>query len=119
MRKLNIVLTAVSLIVAAPAIASGSGGGGGYSGGGGGGYSGGGYSSSPQPSDVYAVTYGKGKKMFTKRIICKTCTYSNGVSDSKTAREVAAKVKAGEFNLKSEERTAVLFYISERFGVRA
>ncbi|MEP3225495.1 MAG: hypothetical protein ABJO01_05930 [Parasphingorhabdus sp.] len=108
MKNLSLVLAAASVIVATPALASGGGGGGGYSGGG---------FSAPQPRNPRLVAYNKGKRAFKKRITCKKCAYSSGVNNGKMAREVAAKVKAGEFKLKPKQRQAVLFYISERYSI--
>jgi hypothetical protein len=118
MKKGGAILAICTAIAfAAPVLASGSGGGGG-----------GGYPSGPsfpnsggasQSGDPYAATYGKGKNMFLKRITCKKCAYPGGVTDSKTAREVAKKVRAGEFDLKADQRQAVLFYMTERYSIRA
>lgn len=108
MKKLGLVLAALSVMVATPAFASG--------GGSGGGYSSGGYGGS-QPRDPRAAAFSKGKKAFKKRITCKKCTYKGGFTDGKTAREVAARVKAGEFNLKADQRQAVLYYMSERYSI--
>ncbi len=109
MKKLSLVLATASVMIAAPALASGGGGGGGYSGGGGFGAS--------QPRDPRKVAYSKGKRAFKKNITCKKCAYKGGFTDGKTAREVAAKVKAGEFNLKAKQRQAVLYYMSERYSI--
>ncbi len=121
MKKFNMVMMAscamASALISAPLLASGSGGGG-YSGGGysGGNIGGGGLESRPVDSATRA--YNKGKKMFAKRITCKKCSYKSGVTDSKTANEVAKKVKAGEFGLKANEQSAVLQYISQRYSIR-
>ena len=119
MSKLKIMLAVTAILASAPVLASGSGGGG-FSGGGGGGggFSGGGDAFSSRPVDAATVAFNKGKKMFAKRITCKNCTYNGGVTDGKTAKEVATKVKSGEFNLKADERTAVLYYISQRYSIR-
>ncbi|GAA0465709.1 hypothetical protein GCM10009096_02930 [Parasphingorhabdus litoris] len=108
MKKLSLFLAAASVMVAAPALASG--------GGGGGGYSGGGFGAS-QPRDPRAAAFSQGKRAFKKRITCKKCEYKGGFTDGKTAREVAARVKAGEFNLKPRQRQAVLYYMSERYSI--
>ena len=108
MKKLGLVLAALSVMVATPAFASG--------GGSGGGYSSGGYGGS-QPRDPRAAEFSKGKKAFKERITCKKCAYKGGFTDGKTAREVAARVKAGEFNLKADQRQAVLYYMSERYSI--
>jgi hypothetical protein len=113
MKKLGLVLAAVSTVIATPAFASGGGSGGGYSGGG----SRGGGSGVSQPRDPRAEAFSKGKNAFQKRITCKKCAYNGGFTDGKTAREVAAKVKAGEFNLKADQRQAVLYYMSERYSI--
>ncbi len=108
MKNLSLLFAAAAVVVSAPAWASGGGGGGGFSGGG---------FSAPQPRNPREVAFSKGKRAFKKRITCKKCEYSGGVNDSKTAREVAAKVKAGEYKLKTRQRQAVLFYISERYSI--
>lgn len=121
MNKLKIMFAITAIVAAAPVLASGSGGGGGgpSGGGGGGGFSGGGGESfSSRPVDAATVAFNKGKKMFAKRITCKNCSYNSGVTDGKTAKEVANKVKAGEFDLKADERTAVLYYLSQRYSIR-
>lgn len=115
MKKLGLVLAATSALAIFPASASGSGSG---SGGGYGGYSGGG-ASTPAQRDPRAEAYSKGQKAFKKRITCKKCAYKGGFTDGKTAREVAEKVKAGEFGLKPPERAAVLFYMAERYSIKS
>lgn len=123
MSKLKIMLAVTAILASAPVLASGSGGGG-YSGGGGGGggAGGGGFSGadafSSRPVDAATLAFNKGKRMFAKRVTCKKCTYNGGVTDGKTAKEVATKVKSGEFDLKADERTAVLYYISQRYSIR-
>lgn len=110
MKKLSLIFAGASLVFAfqAPALASGGSGGGGFSGG---------SLGTSKPRDPYADAYSKGKRAFKKRITCKKCTYSSGVNNSKMAREVAAKVKAGEFKLKPTQRRALLFYLSERYAI--
>lgn len=68
------------------------------------------------PRDPAAEAFSRGKSMFKKRIACKKCAYSEGVEDTPTAQKVAARVRAGEFELKSAEREQVLYYLSRRFG---
>ncbi len=109
MKMLSLSVAALSAMIAAPVLASGGGGGGG-------GYSGGGFGAS-QPRDPRAAAYSKGKRAFKKRITCKKCEYKGGFTDGKTAREVAARVKAGEFDLKAKQRQAVLYYMSERYSI--
>ncbi len=81
----------------------------------GGGYSGGGSYSSTQ-RDPAAEAYARGRSMVKKRIACKTCAYPTGVLDTPTAQKVAARVRAGEFELKAADREQVLYYLSSRFG---
>jgi len=112
MKKLSLVLAAASVMIAVPAVASGGGGGGG-------GFSGGGFGSGgASQRDPRAAAYSKGRKAFRKRITCKKCDHAGGFTDSKTARSVAAKVKAGGYNLKSRDRKAVLYYMSERYSIQ-
>lgn len=68
------------------------------------------------PRDPAAEAYSRGKSMVKKRIACKKCAYPEGVQDTPTAQKAAARVRAGEFELKSAEREQVLFYLSRRFG---
>ncbi len=105
MKKLCLILATASVMVAAPALASG------------GGYSGGDGFGASQPRDPRAAAFSKGKRAFNKRITCKKCEYKGGFTDGKTARAVAARVKAGEFNLKAKQRQAVLYYMSERYSI--
>lgn len=105
MKKLSLILATASVMVTVPALASG-----------GGGFSGGGFGTS-QSRDPRAAAFSKGKRAFKKRITCKKCAYNGGFTDGKTAREVAAKVRAGEFNLKAAQRQAMLYYMSERYSI--
>ena len=107
MKKPSLVLAAIAVAIATPALASG----------GGGGYSSGGYSGGSQTRDPRAAAFSKGKKQFRKSITCKKCAYKGGFTDGKTAREVAAKVKAGAFNLNASQRQSVLYYMAERYSI--
>lgn len=97
-------------VLAQPVVASGSGGGGG------GGFSGGFGGGASVARDPAAEAYSRGKSMVSKRIACKKCAFPEGVKDTPTARDVAARVRAGEFALKPAERDQVLYYLSQRFG---
>lgn len=55
--------------------------------------------------------------MVSRKIGCKKCAYPGGVKDAATARTVAGKVRAGEFDLKDRERELVLLYLTNRFGI--
>ncbi len=105
------VLGLTAVIAAPPAFASGSEGG--Y--GGSRGYGDSDYNRLP-PRDPAAEAYSRGKWMVSKRIACKKCLYPTGVKDTPTAIKIASSVKAGEFDLKPNERQLVLYYLSRRFG---
>ena len=100
------VLVSSATLTAPSALASGTSG----SGGGGGGS----YPSTPR--DPVAEAYSRGKSMVKKRIACKKCAYPDGVQDTPTVQKVAARVRAGEFELKPADREQVLFYLQHRFG---
>jgi hypothetical protein len=109
MRHLTIMslLALTAMLPATAVLASGTAGGG---------YGSGSGSSPSAPSDPAAEAYSRGKSMVSKRIACKKCAYPAGVGDTPTAQKVAARVRAGEFNLKPAEREQVLYYLSRRFG---
>lgn len=107
--KSALCLFALSLTAALqPTLASGTSGGGLGSGSGS-------YQSAPR--DPVAEAYSRGKSMVAKRIACKNCAFAQGIKDTATAQLVAARVRAGEFDLKPEDRGNVLLYLSRRFGV--
>ncbi len=103
------ILAFAALLVAPPALASGTSGGGYGSGSGSGSYP-------ATTRDPAAEAYARGKSMVKKRIACKKCAYPQGVQDTPTAQKVAASVRSGEFALKTAEREQVLYYLAERFG---
>ncbi len=95
-------------ITIAPASAAASGTAGGYSGG---------YDPVVSvPRDPAAEAFSRGKSMLKKRVACKTCAFPGGVQDRATALAAAMRIRAGEFELKTDERNQVLFYLSRRFG---
>ena len=98
-------------VVSMPAAASGSGSG--SRGGFGGGFGSG--SSNPRVSEEDRLIR-RGKAQVRKRITCKKCEYRNRLNQQ-TASEVAQAVRNGEFELKDRDRTAVLYYLRNRFGV--
>lgn len=105
---ITISLLALAAIFTAPlALASGTSGGGSGSGSGS-------YPSAPR--DPAAEAYSRGKSVVKKRIACKKCVYPEGIQDTPTAQKAAARVRAGEFELKPAEREQVLYYLSRRFG---
>lgn len=101
------LLALAAMIALPPAIASGTSGGG-Y--GSGSGY----YPSTPR--DPAAEAYSRGKSMVKKCIACRECAYREGVQDTPTAQKVAARVRAGEFDLMPADREQVLYYLQRRFG---
>ncbi|MDY7098321.1 MAG: hypothetical protein SXU28_09320 [Pseudomonadota bacterium] len=58
----------------------------------------------------------RGKSQVRKRITCKKCDYHKRLND-KTAAEVARLVRTGKFDLKEQDRTAVLYFLRDRYGV--
>lgn len=107
----NLVLSAALLglaITSAPAIASGSGGGGG-------GFGSGSSSSATRVSEADRLS-NRGKSQVRKRITCKKCEYHNKLNQQ-TAPEIAKGVRAGKFKLSEKNRSAVLFYLRQRYGV--
>ena len=109
---LSAALLAMS-VTAMPALASGSGGGGG---GGGGGFGGGGGGAAASRISEEDRLIRRGKSQVRKRITCKKCEYNKKLNKG-TAAEVARGVREGKFDLKSRDRTAVLYYLRSRYGV--
>jgi hypothetical protein len=106
--KIGITLLGSALLLAPiSALASGSGSGGGN------------YPVPSAPRDPYADAYARGKSQFKKRITCKKCEYSQGVHDSVTAGKVAMRVKAGEFQLTEKQRSDVMTFLRQRYGITA
>jgi hypothetical protein len=103
------LLACATMLASLPVVASGTAGGGYGSGSGSGGYP-------STPRDSVADAYSRGQAMVKKRIACKKCAYPNGVLDTPTAQKVAARVRAGEFDLKPADREKVLFYLQRRFA---
>jgi len=58
----------------------------------------------------------RGRSQVRKRITCKKCEYRNKLN-SETASEVAQAVRNGKFGIKEKDRTAVLYYLRQRYGV--
>lgn len=79
--------------------------------------SGGGTFPTLPPRDPAVEAHNRGKSLVSKKIGCKKCAHSGGVKDAATARTVAAQVRAGDFDLKDDERQLVLFYLANRFGI--
>lgn len=97
-------------VAAVPAAASGSGSGsaGGYGGG-----FGSGASSSASEADRLNR---RGRSQVRKHITCKKCEYHDRL-DRNTAADVARAVRNGQFDIKDKDRTAVLYYLRDRYGV--
>lgn len=107
------VITAAMLALAAtstPALASGSGGG--YSGGGG---FGGGSSVQNRVSDQDRLIR-RGRSQVRRHITCRNCDYNDRLNRG-TAAEVAQAVRDGQFEIKDNDRAAVLYYLRDRYGV--
>ncbi len=96
-------------VVSVPAAASGSG-----SRGGGGGFGGSGASAS-RISDADRLIR-RGRSQVRRRITCKECEYRDRLN-SQTAAEVAQAVRNGRFEIRDQDRTAVLAYLRDRYGV--
>ena len=58
----------------------------------------------------------RGRSQVRKHITCKKCEFHDRL-DSNTAAEVAQGVVNGRFKIKEKDRTAVLYYLRERYGV--
>jgi len=96
-------------VTSVPVLASGSGSGSR----GGGGFGSGSSASSASGEDRLLR---RGKSQVRKRITCKKCEYRNRLNNQ-TAAEVAEAVRNGEFELKDRDRTAVLYFLRQRYGV--
>ncbi len=120
--KVKILAAAVAIAVSVPAtplIASGGGGGGG-----GGGFSGGGFGSTGQRAPRAKLTkeqraFQRGQRAYKKAVACKKCAYPRGITATKTANEVVAKIKSGEIKVKSSQKNDLLYYLSQRYRVKA
>jgi len=107
------IITRNFLIALATVLASSSVEASGTSGGGSGGGFGG---TASAPRDPAAEAFSRGKSMLKKRVACKKCAFPGGIQDETTAQEAATRIRAGEFDLKADEREQVLLYLSRRFG---
>lgn len=58
----------------------------------------------------------RGRSQTRRHITCSKCDYHDRLDDS-TAAEVAQAVRSGRFDLKDEDRVAVLLYLRDRYGV--
>lgn len=115
MRGFVVSAAVLSMVLAsAPALASGSG-----SGGGGGGFGGGFDSvrgnSLPRVSPEQRLL-NRGRSQVRKRITCKKCEYHRNLNQQ-TASEVAQAVRSGKFDIKEKNRSAVLLFLRQRYGV--
>ncbi|MEM1052550.1 MAG: hypothetical protein AAGI28_10690 [Pseudomonadota bacterium] len=104
------LISALGLALAAtsvPADASGSGSGsrGGF----------GGFSGNSGVSEAERLQR-RGRSQVRKHITCRKCEYHDRL-DNNTAAEVARAVRNGRFDIKERDRTAVLFYLRDRYGV--
>ncbi len=111
--KIALISAAVAAMAftAVPAEASGSGSG---SRGGIGGYGGGGASASRISEEARLVR--RGRSQVRRRITCSKCEYHDRL-DNSTAAEVAQAVRSGRFELRDDDRVAVLYYLRDRYGV--
>lgn len=99
--------------VSTPADASGSGSGsrGGFGGGG----FGSGSNASSSSSNAERL-YRRGRSQVRRHITCRNCEYHDRL-DRNTAAEVASAVREGKFEIREDDRTAVLYYLRDRYGV--
>lgn len=58
----------------------------------------------------------RGRSQVRRHITCKKCDYHDRLN-RETAAEVAQGVIEGRFNIKEKHRTAVLYYLRQRYGV--
>jgi len=108
MRIIALTAVAVALVgLAAPSYASGS------SGSGRGGGSFGGAVPSQQDRQLQRLLR-HGRSQVRKHITCKECDFHRRLNKD-TAREVAQNVANGQYNIAQEDRTAVLFYLRDRY----
>lgn len=109
------LISALGMALAAtsvPADASGSGSRGGFGGGGG---FGSGSTVNKQVSEAERLVR-RGRSQVRKHITCRKCDYHDRLNDE-TAAEVAQAVRSGSFDIKQRDRTAVLYYLRDRYGV--
>lgn len=109
--KTAIIYGAVLALAVAPASASASGSGSGSRGG----FGNGGFNSGSAVSEADRLVR-HGRSQVRKRITCRKCDYHDRLDDQ-TAAEVAKAVRDGRFNLKDDDRVAVLYYLRSRYGV--
>ncbi|WP_298303503.1 hypothetical protein [uncultured Erythrobacter sp.] len=108
MRMIALTAAAVALVgLASPSFASGSSG----SSRGGGGFSG---SVQTQQDRQIQRLLRQGRSQVRKHITCKGCEFHRRLNKD-TAREVAENVAKGQYNIAEEDRTAVLFYLRDRY----
>lgn len=116
--KMKMIAAIVAISVAAPistpAFASGGGGGGGgFSGSGSGSF---GQSRAPRLTPEQR-SFQRGQREFKKAVSCKKCAYPKGITATKVANEVVAKVKNGSIKVKDSRKKDLLFYLSRRYRV--
>jgi len=63
-------------------------------------------------------TYQEGQAIYLERIACGDCPLPGGVSNVDAARELVARLKAGEFELRRGERNHVRRYVERRWQLR-
>lgn len=56
----------------------------------------------------------EGRSQVRKHITCKSCDFHRRLNKD-TAREVALNVANGKYDIAEEDRTAVLFYLRDRY----
>lgn len=120
--KVKIIAAVLAIAVsvpAAPLLASGGGGGGGGFSRGGGGFGGTGQSAPRVKLTKEQLAFQRGQKAYKKSIACKKCDYPRGITATKTANEVVSKIKNGQIEVKSSQKNDLLYYLSQRYRVKA
>ena len=112
MRMILVSAAAAALVgLASPALASGSSG----SGSGAGAGSFGGAGNSQQSRELQRL-FRRGRSQVREHITCKECEFHRRLNRN-TAVEVAQNVVNGKYDIKEEDRTAVLVYLRDRYNL--
>lgn len=112
--KTKMIAAALAIAISAPmapVMASGGGGGGG----GGGGFSGQ-RAERPQLSPEQR-SFRSGQREFQRSVSCDKCAYPRGITATKQASEVVAKIKNGQIKVKESRKRDLLYYLSQRYRV--
>lgn len=109
--KTKMIAAALAIAISAPmapVMASGGGGGGG-------GFSGQ-RAERPQLSPEQR-SFRSGQREFQRSVSCDKCAYPRGITATKQASEVVAKIKNGQIKVKESRKRDLLYYLSQRYRV--